>query len=159
MSSVIASARCYLTYRPTWTSASRPRSITLAPPGWLPMPKITHPGWLSALRSPAAVKLWRHAIAACRLSRTWYFGPCGSTSNWRIVDGVGQVSRGYTKGKMETFTLNAGAWIRRLATHRPLVRTNDRVEAVLTLLILVIVVLALPVAGAMGTTAYDSRSH
>jgi hypothetical protein len=60
---------------------------------------------------------------------------------------------------METFTLHAGAWIRRLATHGPLVRTSDRVEAAVSLLILVIVVLALPVAGAIGTTTHDSRAR
>lgn len=60
---------------------------------------------------------------------------------------------------METFTLNAGTWIRRLVTRGPLVRTSDRIEAAVTFLVLALVVLAIPVAGAMGTTAYDTRAH
>ncbi|ORA34875.1 Rv1733c family protein [Mycobacterium aquaticum] len=60
---------------------------------------------------------------------------------------------------METFTLNAGTWIRRLATHGPLVRTSDRVEAAVAFLVLILVLLAVPVAGALGTTAYDTRVH
>lgn len=60
---------------------------------------------------------------------------------------------------METFTLNAGTWIRRLATRGPLVRTSDRVEAAVGLLVLVLVILVVPIAGALGTTAYDTRTH
>lgn len=60
---------------------------------------------------------------------------------------------------METFTLNAGTWIRRLATHGPLVRTSDRIEAAVAFLVLVLVILVVPVAGALGTTAYDTRAH
>ncbi|GAS86468.1 Rv1733c family protein [Mycolicibacterium brisbanense] len=60
---------------------------------------------------------------------------------------------------METFTLNAGTWIRRLATRGPLVRTSDRIEAAVGFLVLVLVLLAMPVAGAIGTTAYDTRVH
>ncbi|OBC10725.1 hypothetical protein A5784_04625 [Mycobacterium sp. 852013-50091_SCH5140682] len=60
---------------------------------------------------------------------------------------------------METFTLNAGTWIRRLATHGPLVRTSDRIEAAVGFLVLVLVLLAMPIAGALGTTAYDTRVH
>ncbi|ART72093.1 hypothetical protein BTO20_29260 [Mycobacterium dioxanotrophicus] len=60
---------------------------------------------------------------------------------------------------METFTLNAGTWIRRLATHGPLVRTSDRIEAAVALLVLILVLFAVPVAGALGTTAYDTRAH
>ncbi|MEE6164799.1 MULTISPECIES: Rv1733c family protein [unclassified Mycolicibacterium] len=60
---------------------------------------------------------------------------------------------------METFTLNAGTWIRRLATNGPLVRTSDRIEAAVGFLVLVLILLALPVAGALGTTAYDTRMH
>jgi hypothetical protein len=60
---------------------------------------------------------------------------------------------------METFTLNAGTWIRRLVTRGPLVRTSDRVEAAVAFFIVVLVVLAFPVACAMGTTAFDTRAH
>jgi hypothetical protein len=60
---------------------------------------------------------------------------------------------------METFTLNAGTWIRRLATHGPLVRTSDRIEAAVALLVLILVLFAVPVAGALGATAYDTRAH
>lgn len=60
---------------------------------------------------------------------------------------------------METFTLGAGTWIRRLVTRGALIRTSDRIEAVAALLVLILVVLAVPVAGAMGTSTYDSRVH
>ncbi|WP_018601970.1 hypothetical protein [Mycobacterium sp. 155] len=60
---------------------------------------------------------------------------------------------------METFTLSAGTWIRRLVTRSALIRASDRIEAAAALLISIFVVLAVPVAGAMGTTTYDSRTH
>jgi hypothetical protein len=71
----------------------------------------------------------------------------------------GSIRRGIREEIMETFTLTAGTWVRRLATHGPLVRTSDRIEAAVTLLILICVVLAVPVVGALGTTTYDSRAH
>jgi hypothetical protein len=66
---------------------------------------------------------------------------------------------GIRGGIMETFTLTAGTWVRRLATHGPLVRTSDRVEAAVTLVVVIFVVLAAAFAGALGTTTYDSRVH
>ncbi|WP_019970610.1 hypothetical protein [Mycobacterium sp. 141] len=60
---------------------------------------------------------------------------------------------------METFTLSPGTWILRLATRNALIRTSDRIEAAAAFLVLILVLLAVPVAGAMGTTTYDSRVH
>ena len=41
----------------------------------------------------------------------------------------------------------------------PLVRTSDRIEAVATLLVFLVAILAAPVAGFVGTAVYDDLSH
>lgn len=61
---------------------------------------------------------------------------------------------------MRSFTfLAAHGWVRRLIGRNPLVRTSDRIEAVATALAVVIVLLAVPVAAAVGTAVHDSRAH
>jgi hypothetical protein len=62
-------------------------------------------------------------------------------------------------GGMQTFTFTLGSWMRRLLTRNALVRTGDRVEAIAMLLALLFAVLAVPVAGALGTAVYDNRIH
>ena len=60
---------------------------------------------------------------------------------------------------MDTFTLGPGrGWLARLSGRSPLVRRSDRVEALVLLLALVLVLVAAPVAGAVGTAFYSSRS-
>ena len=60
---------------------------------------------------------------------------------------------------MHTFTFRLGSWLRRLSAGNPLVRVSDRIEAVAIVLVVAVVLLAAPVAGAMGTAVYDSLSH
>ncbi|UXA18986.1 hypothetical protein [Mycobacterium sp. SMC-4] len=56
---------------------------------------------------------------------------------------------------MQTFTLGIGVWARRLAARNPLVRATDRMEAAVILLVATLSILAIPVAGAVGTAEYD----
>lgn len=60
---------------------------------------------------------------------------------------------------MQTFTLGLGSWLRRLAARHPLVRASDRIEAVAGLIVVVVALLAVPVAGAVGTAVHDSLVH
>ncbi len=60
---------------------------------------------------------------------------------------------------MQTFTLGVGSWLRRLATRNPLVRATDRIEAAAMLLVVVMALLAAPVAAAMGTAIHDDLVH
>lgn len=60
---------------------------------------------------------------------------------------------------MHMFTLGLGSWWRCLRGRNPLVRVSDRVEAATGLLVIVVALLAAPVAGAMGTAAHDSLVH
>ncbi len=60
---------------------------------------------------------------------------------------------------MQTFTLGPGGWLRCLVARNPLVRLSDRVEALAILLILLLSVLAVPVAGAFGTAIDDSLTR
>lgn len=55
---------------------------------------------------------------------------------------------------MQTFTLRFGLW-NRLSPGNPLVRGTDRIEAAATILVVLLVLLAVPVAGAIGTAVYD----
>jgi hypothetical protein len=60
---------------------------------------------------------------------------------------------------MDTFTFGTGrGWLDRLFGRSPLVRGSDRVEAVVLLLAMVAVLVAVPIAGAVGTAVYSSRS-
>lgn len=60
---------------------------------------------------------------------------------------------------MQTFTLTTGGWLRRLLARNPLLRISDRIEAAALAVVLVVAILAVPVAGAVGTAVYDSRAH
>lgn len=60
---------------------------------------------------------------------------------------------------MQTFTLDAGAWLRRLVGRNPLVRRADRVEAAATLLMALLAILALPIAAAAGTAMHESLAN
>lgn len=61
---------------------------------------------------------------------------------------------------MQTFTVGLGrTWWTRLTGRSPLMRRVDRVEAWVTVLGLLLIVVAVPVVGAVGTAAYDARVH
>jgi hypothetical protein len=61
---------------------------------------------------------------------------------------------------METFILApVGGWIVRAFGRNPLVRTSDRIEALLLILAVTVALVAAPVAGAIGTAVYEARSH
>lgn len=61
---------------------------------------------------------------------------------------------------METFTLApVGGWIVRAFGRNPLVRTSDRIEALLLILAVTVALAAAPIAGAIGTAVYEARSH
>ena len=61
---------------------------------------------------------------------------------------------------METFTLApVGGWIVRAFGRNPLVRTSDRIEALLLIPAVTIALAAAPIAGAIGTAVYEARSH
>jgi hypothetical protein len=61
---------------------------------------------------------------------------------------------------METFTLNFGGfWIARVCGRNPLVRSSDRLEALLQATLLISALLLASFAGALGTAVHDSRSH
>ena len=60
---------------------------------------------------------------------------------------------------MYTFTLGPRrGWLTRLLGRSPLVRTGDRLEALTLLLVTVLVLVAVPIAGAVGTGVYSSHS-
>jgi hypothetical protein len=60
---------------------------------------------------------------------------------------------------MDTFTVGLPRWpiLLRLAGRDPLVRTTDRIDALVVALAVVVSLLALPIAAAAGTAVYDSR--
>lgn len=59
---------------------------------------------------------------------------------------------------MQTFTLDFGrSWFARLLGYNPLVRGSDRIEALAVMLLVAIVLIAVPIFGAMGTALHDSR--
>jgi hypothetical protein len=62
---------------------------------------------------------------------------------------------------MDTFTMRLPRWpiLLRLLGRDPLVRTTDRIEALVFVLALVVSLLAAPIAAAVGTAVYDSRRH
>ncbi|OCB56426.1 hypothetical protein A5722_14385 [Mycobacterium vulneris] len=58
------------------------------------------------------------------------------------------------------FTFGAGrCWIVRVLGANPMIRLTDRVEAVGAVLVIVMILTATAVAGAISTTVHDSRSH
>ena len=62
---------------------------------------------------------------------------------------------------MQTFAIGMPRrWLACLAAvHNPLVRASDRLEAFVTLLMIIAVTMAVPVAGAIGTAVHDTRSQ
>ncbi|MGH3554427.1 MAG: Rv1733c family protein [Mycobacterium sp.] len=64
------------------------------------------------------------------------------------------------KAAMDTFTLRI-SWgpFARLFGRNPLVRASDRVEALVVVLAVVVSLLAVPIAAAVGTAVHDSRRH
>lgn len=64
-------------------------------------------------------------------------------------------------GEMESFEIRLPRWplLLRLLGRAPLVRTTDRVEALVAALAVLVAMLAIPVAAAIGTAVHDSRSH
>ena len=69
------------------------------------------------------------------------------TAHWRADEVV-----------MDTFTVRLPRWpvLLRLAGRGPLVRTIDRIEALVLVLAVVVSLLAAPIAAAVGTAVYDS---
>jgi len=62
---------------------------------------------------------------------------------------------------MDTFTVRLPRWpiVLRLLGRDPLVRTTDRIEALVFVLAVVVSLLAAPIAAAVGTAVYDSSRH
>ncbi|GFG49215.1 hypothetical protein CQY20_30595 [Mycolicibacterium agri] len=61
---------------------------------------------------------------------------------------------------MDTLTLRWPCWpTPRAFTRNPLVRTVDRVEAVVVLMAVAVALMAIPVVAAIGTAVHDARSH
>ena len=62
---------------------------------------------------------------------------------------------------METFTIGLRSpwWVRALGRGNPLVRPSDRIEAVVLVAAVMLTVLVLPIAGAVGTNHYEQRSR
>jgi hypothetical protein len=62
---------------------------------------------------------------------------------------------------MNTFTVRLPRWpiLLRLRGRDPLVRTTDRIEALALALAVVVSLLAVPIAAAVGTAVHDSRRH
>lgn len=61
---------------------------------------------------------------------------------------------------MQTFSYDLRRWwISRVFSGNPLVRATDRVEALVIMLAIVVSLLVIPVAGAVGSAIYDVRAH
>ncbi len=62
---------------------------------------------------------------------------------------------------MDSYNVRLPRWPRatllRLLGRDPLVRTTDRIEALVSVLTVVVTLLAAPIAAAIGTQVYDSR--
>ena len=59
---------------------------------------------------------------------------------------------------METFVLDPRCWrIGRIFDRNPLIRRTDRLEALLMLVVLVVSLVAIPVAGVLAATVYSGR--
>lgn len=57
---------------------------------------------------------------------------------------------------LEPFTFALPQWMRRIRDRNPLVRSNDRIEALALAAMAIIAVLAVPVAGLVGTASYEN---
>lgn len=61
---------------------------------------------------------------------------------------------------METFTLSLGrCWMIRALGRNPLVRTSDRIEALILTLVFAAALVVTPVAGAIGTAVHDTHAR
>ncbi|OBF29565.1 hypothetical protein A5724_25015 [Mycobacterium sp. ACS1612] len=62
---------------------------------------------------------------------------------------------------MDTFTIGTLSpwWLRALVRSNPLVRRSDRIEALVLVLAVLLAVVAIPVAGAVGTSIHEERSR
>ena len=61
---------------------------------------------------------------------------------------------------MQTFTIGLGGrWWSRAWSRNPLVRRTDRIEAVVLSLAVLLTVVAVPTAGAIGTVVYDAHAR
>ena len=61
---------------------------------------------------------------------------------------------------MQTFTIGLGrGWWVRLLGRNPLVRTSDRIEVMVLALAVLLTVVAVPIAGAIGTSVYDAHTR
>ena len=72
------------------------------------------------------------------------------SAHWRADEAV-----------MDTFTVRLPRWpiLLRLLGRDPLVRTTDRIEALVLVLAVVVSLLAAPIAAAVGSEVHDSRGH
>jgi hypothetical protein len=63
--------------------------------------------------------------------------------------------------ELDTYVVRLPRWpvLVRLLGRDPLVRTTDRVEALVSVVTVVVTLLAVPLAAAIGTEVYDSRRH
>jgi hypothetical protein len=61
---------------------------------------------------------------------------------------------------VQTFTLDVRHWrVARVFGHNPLLRWTDRIEAAVTVFVIIGSLLAVPVAGAVGTAIYSDHHH
>jgi hypothetical protein len=61
---------------------------------------------------------------------------------------------------MQTFTFDPRRWVRGgVFSRNPLVRLSDRVERLVVALAILVVLVVIPIAGAIGTATYDARAH
>jgi hypothetical protein len=74
-------------------------------------------------------------------------------------DQRGTAHWGTDNAAMDTFTVRLPRWpvLLRLRGRDPLVRITDRIEALVVVLAVVVSLLAIPIAAAVGTAVYDSR--
>jgi hypothetical protein len=63
---------------------------------------------------------------------------------------------GTTPAESESFTFAMPWWLKRLLSRNPLMRTSHRIEAIALMAAVVVSVLAVPIAGAVGTAVYDT---
>lgn len=73
-------------------------------------------------------------------------------------DQRGTAHWGTDNAAMDAFTVRLPRWpvLLRLVGRDPLVRTTDRIEALVTVLAVVVSLLAIPIAAAIGTAVYDT---
>jgi hypothetical protein len=76
-------------------------------------------------------------------------------------DQRGTAHWGTDNAAMNTFTVRLPRWpvLLRLRGRNALVRTTDRIEALVVVLAVVVSLLAVPIAAAVGTAVYDARSQ